>query len=107
MMKRGKRLTGTARVLGLLVVLALLFGLLLPLVKVSAQESDGDVSGKVEPLVSRLRRLRRRQKRPAVRKRGDERRPSGRHDTHLDLHTGTNDECILGDRKVNRGRRYI
>lgn len=47
MMKRGKRLTGTARVLGLLVVLALLFGLLLPLVKVSAQESDGDVSGKV------------------------------------------------------------
>jgi hypothetical protein len=46
-MKRGKRLTGTARVLGLLVVLALLFGLLLPLVNVSAQESDGDVSGKV------------------------------------------------------------
>jgi sortase (surface protein transpeptidase) len=46
-MKRGKRLTGTARVLGLLVVLALLFGLLLPLVGVSAQESDGDVSGKV------------------------------------------------------------
>jgi len=46
-MKRGKRLTSMARVIGLLVVLALLFGLLLPLVKVSAQESDGDVSGKV------------------------------------------------------------
>jgi hypothetical protein len=45
-MKRGRRLTGLARVLGLLVVLALLFGLLLPLVRVSAQES-GDVSGKV------------------------------------------------------------
>ena len=47
MIKRGKRLTSVARVIGLLVVLALLFGLLLPLVGVLAQESDGDVSGKV------------------------------------------------------------
>ena len=40
-------------------------------------EQAGDVPGEVEPRVSRLRRLRRRQKRPAFRERGDERCPPG------------------------------
>ena len=39
-MKQGKRLTGVARVIGLLMTLALLMSLLLPLVGVGAQDAE-------------------------------------------------------------------
>ena len=42
-MKRASRLTGAARIIGSLVVLALLMGPLLPLAGVAAQDAEGDV----------------------------------------------------------------